>query len=244
MNKNQWLIGILWTISSLTAIGQQNFFNVPSSDITPPQKLFVQQQINATSFGLQSGTTFCFGLGHNFEIGANVLGINYDYKNQFTLDKDAIPISPVFALNAQKKIHVNEYWAWGLGGQLGINPSFTNGLYAFSNLVYDQEDSGTKFVSGLYYTSDSYFGPETRNFSDQSGFNSIGIQLGLEQNLWKEKLVFQADFISGKHSLGELVVGGAYFLTKNWVISAGYQIPTFQSKSVQALVFELTFIPH
>jgi hypothetical protein len=38
--------------------------------------------------------------------------------------------------------------------------------------------------------------------------------------------------------------GGAYFLTKNWVLSAGYQIPTFQSKSVNALVFELTFIPH
>jgi hypothetical protein len=127
---------------------------------------------------------------------------------------------------------------------LGFNSALKNGLYLFSNLVYDQEESGTKFVSGLYYTSDSYFGPETRNFFDNSNVNPLGIQIGLEQNLWKEKLVFQADFISGKHSLGELVIGGAYFLTKNWVLSAGYQIPTFQSKSVNALVFELTFIPH
>ena len=35
------------------------------------KKLFVQEQINVTSIGLQSGTTFCFGLGNNFEIGAN-----------------------------------------------------------------------------------------------------------------------------------------------------------------------------
>ena len=244
MNKNQWLIGILLTFISLAASGQQNFFNVPSSDITPQKKLFVQQQINLASLGLQSATTFCFGLGHNFEIGANVLGVNYDYTNQFTQDKDAIPIAPIFALNAQKKVQLNEIWAWGLGGQMGVNPALKNGVYAFSNLVYDHEHSGTKLVGGLYYTSDSYFGPETRNFSDYAGLNSLGIQMGLEQNLWKEKLVFQADFISGKHSLGELVVGGAYFLTKNWVLSAGYQIPTCQSKSVNALVFELTFIPH
>jgi hypothetical protein len=97
---------------------------------------------------------------------------------------------------------------------LGFNSALKNGLYLFSNLVYDQEESGTKFVSGLYYTSDSYFGPETRNFFDNSNVNPLGIQIGLEQNLWKEKLVFQADFINGKHSLGELVIWWGLFFNK------------------------------
>ena len=102
---------------------------------------------------------------------------------------------------------------------------------------------GAKIVTGLYYTSDGYFGAESRNFFENDFFRKIGLQAGIEQNIWKEKLLFQADFISGKHALGELVLGGAYVISKHWILSAGLQIPTFQSKSTNAFVFELTFVP-
>ena len=95
----------------------------------------------------------------------------------------------------------------------------------------------------FYTTTDNYFGPESRNVVEAGALKSLGIQLGVEQNIWAERLLFQADFISGKHSLGEVVIGGAYYVTKHWVLSAGIQIPTFNSQSQPASVFELTFVP-
>jgi len=126
---------------------------------------------------------------------------------------------------------------------VGFTQAGQSGAYLYANSVYYNEHSHTKFVSGLYTTTDNYFGPETRNFSETAALKSIGIQLGVEQNLWAEKLLFQADFISGKHSLGEVVIGGAYFVSKHWVLSAGMQIPTFNSQSQPASVFELTYVP-
>ena len=228
---------------SISALGQQNFFNVPSSDITPARKIFVQQQLNFIPNGVQSGTTFCYGVGKNTEIGFNVLGINYDYQQKFVANHTEQPYNPFFTLNAQRSFHLNEDFKLGLGGQAGFTQAGQSGAYLYGNSVYHNEHSHTKFVSGLYYTTDNYFGPETRNVSESDALKSIGIQLGVEQNLWAEKLLFQADFISGKHSIGEVVIGGAYFVSKHWVLSAGIQIPTFNSQSQPASVFELTYVP-
>ena len=228
---------------SLTAIGQQNFFNVPSSDITPHNKVFFQQQLNFIPNGVQSGSTFCYGLGHNTEIGFNVLGVNYDYQQKFVANHTEQPYNPLFTLNAQKSFQLHEDFKIGLGAQAGFTQVGQGGTYLYGNGVYVNEHTHTKWVSGLYYTSDNYFGPESRNFTDEGALKSLGIQLGVEQNIWAERLLFQADFISGKHSLGEVVIGGAYYVSKHWVLSAGIQIPTFHSQSQPASVFELTFVP-
>ena len=87
------------------------------------------------------------------------------------------------------------------------------------------------------------FGSESRNWITSGALLYIGIQAGVEQNIWKEKLLFQADFISGKQQYRR---GGSWWRIlcyPKWVVSAGYQIPTFNSKSVDALVFELTYVP-
>ncbi|MHA8075447.1 hypothetical protein [Aquirufa sp. TARAVU-A1A] len=228
---------------SLTAIGQQNFFNVPSSDITPRKKVFFQQQLNFIPNGVQSGSTFCYGLGHNTEIGFNVLGVNYDYQQKFVANHTEQPYNPFFTLNAQKSFQLHEDFKIGLGAQAGFTQVGQGGTYLYGNGVYVNEHTHTKWVSGLYYTTDNYFGPESRNFTDEGALKSLGIQLGVEQNIWEERLLFQADFISGKHSLGEVVIGGAYYVSKHWVLSAGIQIPTFNSQSQPASVFELTFVP-
>lgn len=228
---------------SLTAIGQQNFFNVPSSDITPHNKVFFQQQLNFIPNGVQSGSTFCYGLGHNTEIGFNVLGVNYDYQQKFVANHTEQPYNPFFTLNAQKSFQLQEDFKIGLGAQAGFTQVGQGGTYLYGNGVYVNEHTHTKWVSGLYYTSDNYFGPESRNFMEEGALKSLGIQLGVEQNIWAERLLFQADFISGKHSLGEVVIGGAYYVSKHWVLSAGIQIPTFHSQSQPASVFELTFVP-
>lgn len=228
---------------SVTAWGQQNFFNVPSSDITPASKIFVQQQLNFIPNGVQSGTTFCYGLGKNTEIGFNVLGINYDYQQKFVANHSEQPYNPFFTLNAQKSFQLHEDFKLGLGAQAGFTQIGQAGAYLYGNSVYINEHTHTKWVSGLYYSTDNYFGPESRNFIEDGTLKSIGLQLGVEQNIWAERLLFQADFISGRHSLGEVVIGGAYYVSKHWVLSAGIQIPTFNSQSQPASVFELTFVP-
>ena len=228
---------------SLTVIGQQNFFNVPSSDITPRNKVFFQQQLNFIPHGVQSGSTFCYGLGHDTEIGLNVLGLNYDYQQKFVANHTEQPYNPFFTLNAQKSFPLHEDFKIGLGAQAGFTQVGQGGAYLFGNGVYINEHTHTKWVSGLYYSTDNYFGPEPRNFMEEGALKSMGIQLGVEQNIWEDRLLFQADFISGKHSLGEAVIGGAYYVSKHWVLSAGIQIPTFHSQSQPASVFELTFVP-
>jgi hypothetical protein len=228
---------------SVTAWGQQNFFNVPSSDITPASKIFVQQQLNFIPNGVQSGTTFCYGLGKNTEIGFNVLGINYDYQQKFVANHSEQPYNPFFTLNAQKSFQLHEDFKLGLGAQAGFTQIGQAGAYLYGNSVYINEHTHTKWVSGLYYSTDNYFGPESRNFIEDGALKSIGLQLGVEQNIWAERLLFQADFISGRHSIGEVVIGGAYYVSKHWVLSAGIQIPTFNSQSQPASVFELTFVP-
>jgi len=237
----KWIASFV--LLSLTSFGQQNFFNVPSSDITPSRKIFVQQQLNFISNGVQSGTTFCYGLGNHTEIGFNVLGVNYDYQQKFVANHSEQPYNPFFTINAQKSFQLHEDFKVGLGGQAGFTQVGQSGAYLYGNGVYVNEHTHTKWVGGFYTTTDNYFGPESRNVVEAGALKSLGIQLGVEQNIWAERLLFQADFISGKHSLGEVVIGGAYYVTKHWVLSAGIQIPTFNSQSQPASVFELTFVP-
>jgi hypothetical protein len=60
---------------SLSGFAQQNLFNVPSSEITQPGKVFVQQQFNFGGVGT-SNTTIDYGLGNNLEVGINVFNPN------------------------------------------------------------------------------------------------------------------------------------------------------------------------
>lgn len=69
--------------TKLGAVAQQNFINVPSSEATIKNKVFFQQQLNFNEL-IQSNSTLDFGLGKGFEVGANILGLNFsDKKNHF-----------------------------------------------------------------------------------------------------------------------------------------------------------------
>jgi hypothetical protein len=59
----------------------------------------------------------------------------------------------------------------------------------------------------------------------------------------RDKLFFQADFFTGQHNLGALIIGGAYYLTNRLIISSGYQIPNMHGSAYKACVIELTYNP-
>lgn len=237
-----------------SAFGQQNFFNVPSSDITPKKKLFFQQQANLTTQTVQFNTTFSYGLGKNTEIGINFLGFTAGkdfFKKGFETSGDVenTPLFPFVMVNFAKAFPITESFKLAAGTQFGVDISkkideINTGGYVYLNAVKYIEKTHTKLVLGLYGATDDFVGTESRNFLNKNvALSEVGIQSGIEQNIWDERLVFQADFISGKHNIGETVVGFAYYLTPKWVLSSGYQIPNKNSLSSKSIVFELTFSP-
>jgi hypothetical protein len=235
-------------IVAFSSFAQQNFFNVPSSDLTQKHKLFFQQQFNFSQPVYQSNTTITFGLGHNLEVGVNVLGISFDPNNHLKQisSPNSLPYFPFGMINLQKKFPINNQWALALGSQIGVTLSknIHPGNYYYFNSIYSSKNLGLKCVGGLYRASHSFFGPGTRNFeTDLSFANQFGLQLGIEKSIWKDRLYFQGDYISGKHTLGETVLGGCFYLTNHWILSGGYQIPNRNSSSVKAFVFEITYIP-
>ena len=97
-------------LSSLVSYSQQNYINVPSSEATTKHKLFLQQQLNFNEI-IQSNTTLDFGLGKGFEIGANVLGLNFSDKNRSFIKNDTNdidPYNPLVMLNGLKQFEISK----------------------------------------------------------------------------------------------------------------------------------------
>ncbi len=224
---------------SLSCIAQQNFFNVPSSDIVVPKKVFFQEQINIAEPGMSSSTTVSVGLGKNFEVGANLLGVVYLYDKGFLINDTLLPYFPYMMLNAQKKFKVNDFYAFSIGTIGGLTPKGKWGNYTYLNNIVDVYKTDTKIVFGLYHASKSYAGEQSRLGKK----SDIGIQFGIEQNIIKHRLSFIADYVSGKHILGQAVAGFGFYFPKNWVINLGYQFPVGDSQGANAVVVEFTYIP-
>jgi hypothetical protein len=239
MSKRIFIVVVL-CLSAIQGLAQQNFFNVPSSDITEKDKLFFQQQINLYAKNTVSNSTLCLGLGNEFEIGLNLFGITYDHHKKSLVASPAHenPVYPAFGLNIQKQLWKYKRYSLALGGQWLVPPELKNFEWYFylNNKI---ELNKGKLIGGLYSGNESYFGSPTR-FSNS--FQNIGFQLGAEYPLPGDRFLFQADFISGKTVLSSLIVGLAYKLTKNWVLSSGYQMPN-EKKHPNGIVVELTLVP-
>jgi hypothetical protein len=239
---------LFFCISSFFVLAQQNLFNVPSSDITPEKKLFFQQQFNIGEGLLQFNSTLCYGLGKNAEIGVNIIGLNLNEGggSPFFMTNGNIqssPVYPFYVFNFQKAFVLNDKFKIAVGTQTGIAEGGHFGTFDYVNLVMMIPKTHSKIITGLYYGSDSFLGPEDRTLLID-GYSPIGFQIGLEQQIIEEKLLFIAENISGLHNLGETTVGGAYFLTKNWILSAGFQFSNPDSKTPEALVIEFTYSPY
>jgi hypothetical protein len=236
---------ILFFFISANVVAQQNFFNVPSSEITPKKKQFFQHQLNFSNAALISSTTYNYGLGNEFEIGFNLLGLTLDQYQTLTFNTDSIPYYPFFCFNGQKKLPLTALSSIAFGAQIGLTGTKEAkfGYYNYLNYIYNHEARKLKIILGLYAVSNSFVGEGSRNYIQSQNINKVGFQLGIEKKI-TDKLLFQADFISGEHALSESVVGFAGNLTKHWVISLGYQVSSFNKTVPNAVVFEFTYLPN
>ncbi len=222
------------------AFPQQNFFNVPSSDITQKHHLFAQQQLNVYNPSIVSNSTVCYGLGNKSEIGLNIVGVTYDKKQENFISNSANeqPVFPSLGFNAQKEIVELNSYHLALGGQL-LFPKPLRDLEWYFYVNNKFEFKHIKLIAGLFTGNNNYFSPETKL---SPNFKLIGLQFGIEYEIIADKLYLQSDFITGRTELSNLIVGCAYKLTKKLIISSGYQIPNNNNTSLNGLIVELTYI--
>ncbi|MBL7849008.1 MAG: hypothetical protein JNL40_16185 [Cyclobacteriaceae bacterium] len=230
-------------------LGQQNLFNVPSSDITVKNKLFFQQQINLLNDGTAAlNSTLCYGLGKGFEAGVNILGVYIDPHAsgspiQTNSDAGQPPLYPFFTVNLQKGLVINPTFKLGLGTQIGFSPGMHFGNFTYLNLVTAIPRLQAKIVTGINHGSESFLGPGDLNPYFSSKYDPVGFQFGLEQEIIHGKLLILAEHISGTHTLGISVLGLGYHVSDHWVLSTGYQFSSAGNQTPNSIVLELTFVP-
>lgn len=218
---------------------QQNFFNIPSGDVTPRNKAFFQQQVNVTTFSQYAAKShFVYGLGKGWDIGFNALNMNFDFQKTPVFRTSAppaqsTPFYPVGVFTAQKQWNLHKKWSVNLGTQAGTNLSqsiqrkrFTHFTYALTQF---RPKEGIKLVGGLYNTDREMVGEG----------NNTGIIAGAEIHL-NHHWLFMVDHISGNNKNGVSVIGFTYNVTPRFQLCAGWQIPNARnSAELQALVLEV-----
>ncbi len=215
-----------------------SYFNVPESDVAETHKFTIQQQFIFQEF-YRSLTTVNYGLGKDWEIGANLLNLDY-YPNQSRiLRNDSTTeraFSPLLTLNAQKIIKLPHQFHIGIGGQAGYNltPDKTQRRfigYGYVNLNKAFYHDHYKLTAGAYTGHVRYLG----------NGRQIGFQAGFNAGIVYEKLHLLGDWMSGQHDVGQLVLGLEVYLSKSLPISIGWQRSNQEGTS--ALVVQLTYSP-
>lgn len=231
------LAGCLLLVASATA-AQQNFINVPSGEVTKAGKFFFQQQLNFNEI-IQSNTTLDYGLGKGFEIGLNVLGLNYVEKSNslFLNDRnDRDPYDPLLTVNGLKQFEVTENFLLAIGTQFGMNVDFDN-RYRPANLTYlnfrlqNVLGGHSVFVAGPYFNSRHYGGAGNR----------VGGWLAAEVPL-AEKWHVMGESVVGDNAISYSSFGVIFFPRPRIPLTLGVQIPN-TTDNAYALVFELTITP-
>jgi hypothetical protein len=234
----RWLILLTLCILSNSVTGQQNYFNVPSGEITEKGHLFVQHQINLSTPIFQNNLTLDYGLGHGFEAGLNVFGIDFLRKEHWHLLENHLanegPVAPLILGNIQKGIQIGQSTIMAglqFGGHFQHGEKADLGWWHYG--VFRHQWKWQKLQTSLGY----YVG----NANYQGIGNKAGIMLGMDCMLHKN-LHLNADIIGGNNSISVAVPGLVYSMINNhFFISAGRQIPMNSKTNMNAWVFEFTF---
>ncbi len=191
----------------------------------------------------------CYGLPNNFEIGANVLNVDFEkQKNMKFAFSDnnnnwVGPVSPEIFINSQKGFFFGRNFELGTGFQMGIPYLFHNNFdcYVYSNLDYYSEELGLKITAGGFYANNNYLGRDSSKCNNLA--KNLGFQGGIEKYLIEKKLSIMADHMSGRHSLGQSTIGFAWYLPYHFILSMGAQIANYKSKAGNGFIVEFTIAP-
>lgn len=232
------------SINSIFA--QQSYFNVPSSDRTKKGDFFFQQQVNYAENEFTSNSTLDWGITDHFEMGMNVLQVNFLSGHVLRISDQDISenemVYPLITLNAQYFVPLAEGHQLSLGAISGfsfLNEFSWNENASLAFLNYQYRSEKIKLTSGLYSGNNHMFAQGTR-FILPNIDSKIGLQIGCEVPILHEKLSMIADYFSGTHAWGVSTLGLAVEVPHHWIVSLGGFFPNFKSHNPTGIVFELT----
>ena len=201
------------------AVAQQTLFNVPSADVLQAGKLYLEED-NLWRPGRPEDTYFTLravvGVGSAVEAGVNLGGL--------VAEGRSVPTA-ILAVKWQP-LHTSQ-WSLtaGVHGQFFLRGSEDGSPsgHAWAHTTWTPAD-GTRVTAGVWYASSGYADTEVTR----------GVLAGFEQR-FSPTLVFQADWFSGKNSLGYFTPGFAWTLGQ-WVVYAGYSFKNSDSHENAVLI--------
>lgn len=211
LNRTGALV-VLFFLLALPASGhaQQTVFNVPTTDVLEPGKVYFELDISAkpnepkfSSFVPRA----VVGVGGRVELGLNVIG-------NIQPGADATTLVP----SGKWKVYdgLDNGWAIAVGNNLFIpvrNKSYDLGTYSYT-MIQKSFKTKTRVGFGGYFFSKNVVAMNA---------NRAGGQFTFEQPL-TNKFGVQADWITGKHASGYFTPGGYYKFTRKLTGYAAYSL--------------------
>jgi hypothetical protein len=209
-----WLAGIS-LCSFHCGLAQSTVFNVPSTDIQPAKRFYVEADFTAhwSSFesgGYQSyGSRIVYGLNQRLEVGINAFYTR-------TSPAEPVEIQPNFKIQLYKNEERGLSFATGA---LVFVPVTQRSSNPTRSMVYAVASKNFKGTFGPRFTLGSYaligpFEPDT---------SRTGLLLGYEQPI-SRKLSFVADWATGRNDYGYVVAGAGINLSRKSILYVGYNI--------------------
>lgn len=226
------LIAFLSSSFYCAAFAQQTVFNVPSADVTPQGRVFLQQesQFGPWAPAFWQGTHYAAtGIGHNTELTMTLFNVSAPASNNITLGtgfKSAIPIPKLKELYPQReyKFTVGSEVLSSLQGQ-GV------GNWTYAHLSGRLPVTKTRLTGGLSYGTRQAF-----------GVDHVCFITAIEQPITK-KVTLLADWYSGQeHFSGFLITGFSYALPKDKTLYVGFQVPNSSKNGNSGFVVEFAKI--
>lgn len=204
---------------------QQNYFNVPNSEITKERQHFIQEQINFHQDSVSS-FTYDYGVSKDFELGLNVFN---------TKLKDAGLGKNLYLMNTQYKAVKEHFYEVSIGTQQGKTTRNDWSSFNYLNFSFPFLDQYHfySFSLGPYYATKTLASPNR---------DKMGAMFGIEYTVIEEKFHIVLDSITGNHEISQTVLGFVFNTLNNIWISLGIQSPTTNLGTPSALVLEFTFL--
>lgn len=193
-----------------TAHAQQTVFNVPTTDVLPPSKVYFELDISAKPNDPKFSSfvpRIVVGAGRNVEIGLNVTG---------NIQPGADSTTLVPAIKWKVYDGKDNGWAMAVGYNMFIpvrNRTYNVGTYAYT-MFQKKFETGTRVGFGGYLFSKNVVAPNA---------NRAGGQFTFEQPV-TSRFGFQADWFTGKHASGYFTPGGYFKVTPKLTGYGAYSI--------------------
>lgn len=207
---------LLALLNSQVAVSQSTLFNIPSTDVVPAKKVYLEFDFLSHFESHEDGgfQTYApravFGVGKGVEVGINLTAVD-----AFAPDQP-VYVSP----NVKWQFYANEENGVAAGaGALLYTPIANRAGADTFGFVYSVVSKKVKGNFGPRLTGGAYGLPGLRGGLGTQG----GAIFGYEQPIAR-KVTFVTDWFSGKNAFGYVTPGISITLPKSSLFNIGYSI--------------------